>query len=161
MVSVLTCCSNDPSTNPADVYSFFVKFVFEKNENKQKGPGLAPFFKKVGHIFDQYFRLFNKVFNTFDTFLSNISLKSLLIDGYLLNSIRLGLLIVAHLLKDFFPGSGVHASVRVLPPWLETGKHLGHWTGNGKDCGFRIGERDPVGSTVHGLRFHEMVSHPT
>ena len=25
---------------------FFVKFVFEKNENKQKGPGLAHFFKK-------------------------------------------------------------------------------------------------------------------
>ena len=85
-------------------------------KTNKRGRGWPIFLKKVGHIFDQYFRLFNKVFNTFDNFLSNISLKSQLNDGYLLNSIRLGLLIVAQLLKDFFPGSGVHASVRVLPP---------------------------------------------
>ena len=30
------------------VYS--VKFVFEKNENKQKRPGLAHFFKKIGRL---------------------------------------------------------------------------------------------------------------
>ena len=29
---------------------FSVKFVFEKNENKQKRPGLAHFFKKIGRL---------------------------------------------------------------------------------------------------------------
>ena len=38
--------SNDPSSNLADIYSFSVKFVFEKNENKQKEAGVGPF-KKV------------------------------------------------------------------------------------------------------------------
>ena len=46
MVSVLAFYSDDPSSNPAEAYSFSVKFVFEKNENKQKRPGLAHFFKK-------------------------------------------------------------------------------------------------------------------
>ena len=36
VVSVFAFYSDDPSSNPADVYSFSVKFVFEKNENKQK-----------------------------------------------------------------------------------------------------------------------------
>ena len=36
MVSVLAFYSNDPSSNPADVYSYFVQIVIEKNENKQK-----------------------------------------------------------------------------------------------------------------------------
>ena len=36
MVSVLAFYSDDLSLNPADAYSFSVKFVFEKNENKQK-----------------------------------------------------------------------------------------------------------------------------
>ena len=31
------CSPCDPRSNPADVSSFYVKFVFEKNENKQKG----------------------------------------------------------------------------------------------------------------------------
>ena len=35
MVSVLAFCSYNPSSNLADTYSFSVKFVFEKNENKQ------------------------------------------------------------------------------------------------------------------------------
>ena len=40
MVSVLTFYSDDPSSNPAETYSF----VFEKNENKhKKRPGLAHF----------------------------------------------------------------------------------------------------------------------
>ena len=34
--------SNDPSSNPADIYSFSVKFVFEKNENKQNEAGVGP-----------------------------------------------------------------------------------------------------------------------
>ena len=36
VVSVLAFYSNDPSSNPADVYSYFVQIVIEKNENKQK-----------------------------------------------------------------------------------------------------------------------------
>ena len=36
MFSVLAFYSNDPSSNPAVAYSFYVKFVLEKNENKQK-----------------------------------------------------------------------------------------------------------------------------
>ena len=48
MVSVLAFYSEDPSSNPADTYSFSVKFMFGKNKNKQrKGPGLAHFFKKT------------------------------------------------------------------------------------------------------------------
>ena len=34
VVSVLAFLSEDPNSNPADVYSFSVKFMFEKNENK-------------------------------------------------------------------------------------------------------------------------------
>ena len=36
VVSVPTFYSDDPSLNPAEVYSFFCKSVFEKNKNKQK-----------------------------------------------------------------------------------------------------------------------------
>ena len=43
---MLAFYSDDPSSNPADVYSFSVKFVFEKNENKQKESVVGPF-KKV------------------------------------------------------------------------------------------------------------------
>ena len=44
MVSVLVFYSDDESSNPADAYSFSVKFVFEKNENKQKDAGVGPFY---------------------------------------------------------------------------------------------------------------------
>jgi len=40
VVSVLAFYSNDPSSNHANVYSFSVKFVVEKNENKQKEAGI-------------------------------------------------------------------------------------------------------------------------
>ena len=43
VVSVLAFYSNDPSSNPADAYSFSVEFVFEKNENKQKRGRVGPF----------------------------------------------------------------------------------------------------------------------
>ena len=43
VVSVIAFYSDDPGSTPA-VLS--VKFVFEKNENKQKEAGLGPFFKK-------------------------------------------------------------------------------------------------------------------
>ena len=36
VVSTLAFYSDDPSLNPAEVYSFFCNIVFEKNENKQK-----------------------------------------------------------------------------------------------------------------------------
>ena len=41
MVSVRTFCSDYPSSNPTESYNFSVKFVHEKNENKQKEAGLA------------------------------------------------------------------------------------------------------------------------
>ena len=41
VVSVLAFYSDDPSSNPAEAYSFCVKFVFEKNENKQKEAGIG------------------------------------------------------------------------------------------------------------------------
>ena len=42
-VSVLAFNSNEQSSNPAEAYSFFAKFLFEKNENKQKDAGIGPF----------------------------------------------------------------------------------------------------------------------
>ena len=48
VVRVLAFHSDDPSSNPAEAYSFFFKIVFEKNENKQKEAGVGPiFFKKI------------------------------------------------------------------------------------------------------------------
>ena len=44
VVSILAFYSDDPSSNPAEAYSFFCKLVFEKNKNKQKdrvGPFLT------------------------------------------------------------------------------------------------------------------------
>ena len=44
VVSVLAFYSDDPSPNPVVAYNFFcIKFVFEKNENKQKEAGVGPF----------------------------------------------------------------------------------------------------------------------
>ena len=44
VVRMLAIYSDDPSSNPADAYSFSVKFVLEKNENKpKKMPELAHF----------------------------------------------------------------------------------------------------------------------
>ena len=45
VVSVLAFDSGIPSSNPADAYSFFVKFVFEKYKKKQKESGPAHFYK--------------------------------------------------------------------------------------------------------------------
>ena len=36
VVSALAFYSDDPSSNSGDAYSFSVKFVFGKNENKQR-----------------------------------------------------------------------------------------------------------------------------
>ena len=45
-VSVLAFFYDDPCSNPVEGYSFSVKFVFGKNENKQKEAGVGLFFKK-------------------------------------------------------------------------------------------------------------------
>ena len=44
LVSVLAFYSSDPSSNLAEAYNFSVKFVIEKNENKQKEAGVTHFF---------------------------------------------------------------------------------------------------------------------
>ena len=44
---MLTFYSDDPSSNPTEAYSFSVKFVLEKNENKQKWAGLGTFRKQI------------------------------------------------------------------------------------------------------------------
>ena len=49
VVRVLGVYSDDPSSNPAEAYSFSVKFVFE---NKQKEAGVGPFFLKNGYYAD-------------------------------------------------------------------------------------------------------------
>ena len=41
VVNVLAFYSNDPSSNPAEPYSF----VFEKDENKQKDAVVGPFLR--------------------------------------------------------------------------------------------------------------------
>ena len=47
VVSVLAFYSDDLSSNPTEAYSFIsVKFVFEKNEHKQKESGVGLFFNK-------------------------------------------------------------------------------------------------------------------
>ena len=46
VVSVFAFYSNDPSSNPAYTYSFSVKFLFEKNKNKQKEAWLDPLKKQ-------------------------------------------------------------------------------------------------------------------
>ena len=47
VVSVFSFYSDDQSLNPAEAYSLFsVKFVFEKNENKQGEAGVGLFKNK-------------------------------------------------------------------------------------------------------------------
>ena len=47
VVSTLAFYSNDKSFNPAEVYNFSAKIVFEKNENKQKESSVGPSSNKV------------------------------------------------------------------------------------------------------------------
>ena len=51
VVSVLAFYSDDPSSNPAEVYNFSVKIIIEKNENKQKRGRVGPFLKKQITVF--------------------------------------------------------------------------------------------------------------
>ena len=47
MVSVLAFYSDDPSSNPAEVYNFSVKLLLKRTKINKKRPGLAHFKKKV------------------------------------------------------------------------------------------------------------------
>ena len=46
MVSVLAFYSDDPSSNPAEVYNFSVKLLLKRTKINKKRPGLAHFLKK-------------------------------------------------------------------------------------------------------------------
>ena len=43
VVSMFAFCSDDPSSNPAEVYNFSVQIVVKKNKNKQKDAAVGPF----------------------------------------------------------------------------------------------------------------------
>ena len=43
VLSVLAFYADNKSSNPAEAYSFYVKFVFEKEYNKQKEASVGPF----------------------------------------------------------------------------------------------------------------------
>ena len=46
VVSVLAFYSDDPSSNPAEAYSFFCNIVFVKNRNKEKEAGVGLLYNK-------------------------------------------------------------------------------------------------------------------
>ena len=63
MDSVLAFYSDDPSSNPTDVYSFSVQFVFEINNYKQnRGRGWPIFHKNVitSKLAVKYFVIFQQ-----------------------------------------------------------------------------------------------------
>ena len=45
MVSVLAFYSDDPSSNPAEVYNFSVKLLLKRTKINKKEAGVGPFFK--------------------------------------------------------------------------------------------------------------------
>ena len=47
MVCVLAFYSDDPSSNPAEVYSFYSVDCLKRTKNNQKEAGDGPFFKKT------------------------------------------------------------------------------------------------------------------
>ena len=53
MVIVLTCYSNDPSSNQAESTVFSTKILFEKNENKQIEDGVGTFKKGSEKVFEK------------------------------------------------------------------------------------------------------------
>ena len=70
---MLALHSGNPSLNPADAYSFSVKFVFEKNENKQKEAGICLFIIKFPKA--KYF-VWLRIFFVCMSFSSNKSLSN-------------------------------------------------------------------------------------
>ena len=47
VVSVLAFYSDDPSSNPAEVYNFSVKLLLKRMKKKKQRPGLAHFKKRM------------------------------------------------------------------------------------------------------------------
>ena len=47
MVSVLAFYSDNPSSNPAEVYNFSVKLLLKRTKINKKEAGVGPFFKKI------------------------------------------------------------------------------------------------------------------
>ena len=47
MVIVLAFYSNDPSSNPTEVYNFSVKLLVKRTKINKKRPGLAHFLNQV------------------------------------------------------------------------------------------------------------------
>ena len=47
VVSVLTFNSDDPSSNPAEVYSFYSVYCLKRTKINKKRPGMAHSFKKM------------------------------------------------------------------------------------------------------------------
>ena len=71
MVNMLDLYSDDPSSNPAEALSFSVKFVFERDQNKQKEAGVGPFRDKEVCLRCVYLELSNRkwkhLLNTWST----------------------------------------------------------------------------------------------
>ena len=58
MVSALACYSDDPSSNPADTYSFFLyNLCLKRKKINKKKPGLAHLKKMFLEYFDHSFSL--------------------------------------------------------------------------------------------------------
>ena len=47
VVSVLAFYSDDPSSNPAEVYNFSVKLLLKRTKINKKEAGVGPFFKNI------------------------------------------------------------------------------------------------------------------
>ena len=58
MVSVLAFYSDDPSSNPAEVYNFSVKLLLKRTKINKKEAGVGPFFLKKGNDFKVKSKLF-------------------------------------------------------------------------------------------------------
>lgn len=56
------------------------------------------------------------------------------------------------------PGAGFHAQARLLPPGHEAGEPALHGPRTGQDRRLRPGQGDQVATSLHRLRFHQMVS---
>ena len=50
MVSVLAFYSDDPSSNPDEVYNFSVKFLLKRTKINKKEAGVGPFKKKYWRV---------------------------------------------------------------------------------------------------------------
>ena len=75
VVSVLAFYSDDPSSNPAEVYNFSVKLLLKRTKINKKRPGLTHFFKKItANLIFKFlkFTLSNKIKALFYFFLPRI-----------------------------------------------------------------------------------------